>query len=638
LWGYRAAILVLLVTNIAAVLWIARSFLLGNDEAPLPGSAAAAVLPTLAGTAPADVFEKTAAHAPTSTVTPAPILIRDDQSPEAALNAQGVLLLAIQDGPFSHLFAYHPLYLPLARLTNTPWDDAAPSISPDGKRIAYAARKNGYWDLYALDLTTGQETRLTDTPEYESSPTWSPDGQWIAFERYNGTSLDIYIQSLTDPEAPAIQLTDDPGVDRSPAWAPGGREIAFVSSRSGDEEIWLAELDQVDDRFTNLSRSSHTRDRAPAWSADGNRLAWASENGGDRRIVVWDRSAPLQPAKTAGQGDLAAWSPDGTTLFSTLRGPNQVGLSAFTAVTARMTLPYLPLPGDVVGMTWVPGPLPAWLADTLADADFSPAPALWQPALTRTVLPAGRAGLAELPDVTAPQPALHDAVDEAFNTLRAQVGLETGWDALSSLENAYVPLTAPLAPSMQDDWLYTGRAFAINPLLISAGWISVNREDFHGQTYWRIYLKARYQDGSMGAPLTEMIWDLNARYAGDARAYENGGKLGPVPAGYWIDMTALTQRYGWERLPAGVNWRTFYPSIRYNQFVMTGGRNWQQAMLELYPPEALATPTPLPTYTPTALPTTARNVRPLTPTPSQTPTQAATRRPTWTPPPGGSPP
>ena len=63
----------------------------------------------------------------------------------------------------------------------------------------YSSRQNGYWDLYILDLETGEQTRLTDTPEYEGSPTWSPDGQWIAYERYNGVSLDIYLQSLTDP-------------------------------------------------------------------------------------------------------------------------------------------------------------------------------------------------------------------------------------------------------------------------------------------------------------------------------------------------------------------------------------------------------------------------------------------------------
>ncbi len=512
---------------------------------------------------------------------------------------------------------------------------SAPSFSPDGARLAFSSRQNGYWDLYILDLETGEQTRLTDTPEYESSPTWSPDGQWVAYERYNGISLDIYIQSLTEPGAAPIQMTDDPGMDRSPAWSPNGREIAFVSTRSGTEEIWLARLDNIDDRFINISRSPLRSSRYPVWSADGHHLAWASNLTGDRRIGVWDSQQPDLPARLTADGDRVAWSPDNSTLFTETRDPNGNGLAGYQMTTGRLNMPFSPLPGAVYGMIWVKGPLPSWLDQKVHSPDTNPAPALWQPILTRTVLPAGRMGLVPIPDVSEPEMMLHDAVDEAFNILRKEVAAETGWDALSSLENAYLPLTSPSIPSAQDDWLYTGRAFTLNPLLLSAGWMAVVREDFNGQTYWRVYLKARYQDGSMGAPLTAVPWDLNARFSGDPRAYELGGKPGSVPVGFWIDLTEITQRYGWERQPSLTNWRTFYPSIRFNQFMITGGLSWKQAMVELYPREALETATPLPADTPTLTPTSKYTPRftpkPVTLTPTATMTPIATRRPTWTP-------
>ena len=626
-WGYRIALAILVLTNLFALGWIAQP-LLERQGLHLPFYPASQVQPAASTPAPT----ATASLAPqTPTDTAVPISLQNGGSPTENLRAQGVLVMAIRDGSFSHLFAYHPLYLPLTRLTNTPWDDASPALSPDGKRLAYSSRQNGYWDLYALDLETGQKTRLTDTPEYEGSPTWSPDGLWIAYERYNGVSLDIYIQSLTDPSADPIQLTDDPGTDRSPSWSPGGREVAFVSSRTGDEEIWLARLDRIDDRFFNASNSPLTRDRYPVWSPDGARLAWAADESGDRRLAVWAIDHPEDGPKLLGEGELPAWSPDGNILFSKLSDPNQVGLTAYTASVGRLAVPYIPLPGEMYGMTWVKGPLPAWLDQVTSNPDTSPAEVLWQPTITRTVSPEGRAGLVTLEDVTAPQPMLLDAVDEAFVALRAQVAAETGWDVLSSLENAYLPLTSPALPTLQDDWLYTGRAFAINPLLLSAGWISIVREDFQGQTYWRVLLKARYQDGSMGMPMTEMVWDLNARYAGNTRAYEQGGKLGQVPTGYWVDLTEITRRYSWERLPAWINWRTFYPSIRFNQFVITGGLEWNQAMGDLYPPEALMTITPMPTYTATATKTPEFTPRPITVTPMPTLTQIPTRRPTWTP-------
>lgn len=618
--GYRIALFILVLTNLVAIGWIAQPSLeqrgIHLPILPENNSRVGAALQSPSPTPP----QKPG----TPTDTPVPILLQNDRSPVENMRAQGVLVLAMRDGIFSHLFAYHPLYLPLTRLTNNAWDDESPSLSPDGKRLAFASHQNGSWDLYILDLNSGQVTRLTNTPEYEGSPTWSPDGQWLAYERYNGASLDIYLQSLADTSSAPIPLTNDPGIDRSPAWSPQGREIAFVSTRSGDEEIWLARLDDTDHRFVNVSNNPLSRDSNPVWNPDGSWLAWAANEGGDQRLMVWNPAKPDLHAKAAGTGDQAAWSPDGKILFSQVRDPNHSGLTAYLAGENQLALPYSAMPGEIYGMTWVRGVLPAWLESATLNPDTQGAPALWQPALTRNVAPHGRAALIPLNDVTAPQPMLQDAVDEAFNALRAQVGAETGWDALSSLENAYVPLTSPMAPSFQDDWLYTGRAFATNPLLLSAGWMALTREDFNGQTFWRVYLKARHQDGSMGAPLQNLTWDMNARFNGDPRAYEQGGKAGPAPAGYWVDFTEIAQRYGWERLPSMINWRTFYPSIRFNQLVMTGALEWHQAMAGLYPPEALATATPLPTYTPTPENTLVPTRQP----PTETPTP--TLRPTYT--------
>ena len=110
----------------------------------------------------------------------------------------------------------------------------------------------------------------------------------------------------------------------------------------------------------------------------------------------------------------------------------------------------------------------------------------------------GRWSLVDLEGVQAPYPQMHDLADEAFDALRERVQQEVGWDALASLENAFVPITTLLDPGFGEDWLYTGRAFAINSLMTNAGWMVAVREDFGAQTYWRLYLRAQLQDGSLG--------------------------------------------------------------------------------------------------------------------------------------------
>jgi TolB protein len=604
---------------------------------------AAAATPTRPSLTPK--HSPTASQPPTTSPTPTATTLPETHTPTATSSSSaaaglnsplqaGTILAAIDEGGYSHLFAYQPKSPPLLRLTNGPWDDITPTASSDGRLVAFASNRDGQWDLYTLDLQSGDVERLTDTPEYDAAPTFSPDGRWLAYETLvgDGGGLEIYVQPV-DHSSPPQRLTDQPGADTSPAWSPGGRQIAFVSNRSGNQEIWLADLDLIDGRFTNLSRNQDASNTAPAWSPDGSQLAWASA-GLDGISSLLSSPPKRDPVSDGaphllGSGSQAAWSPDGKTILAALSTPNQAYLTAYDAHTGGLVLPPLALSGKVSGLAWSSG----WLNPQAFQNQYAITPtALWQPALTPAAdVPEGRQRVVPVPDLQAPNPLLQDLVDESFNALRQRVAQATGWDFLASLDNAYVPLTSPLPPGMGNDWLYTGRAFAFNSLPVNAGWVAVVREDLGSQTYWHVYLRTRFQDGTQGQPLHELPWNFNARSNGNPRDYEQGGALAQeIPSGYWVDFTSLAAAYGWQRLPALSTWRSSYQAARFNEFVLTGHSDWRSAMLEIYPPEALVTPTPIePTMvpaTPTVRPTrTATPTR--TPWPTRTPSPTPTARP-----------
>lgn len=77
--------------------------------------------------------------------------------------------------------------------------DTSPVWSPDGTKVAFVRRQHDHWEIYAIDVTTGQQTRLTDTPEVNGvvansvSPAWSPDGDHIAFLTDRSGAWEIWI-------------------------------------------------------------------------------------------------------------------------------------------------------------------------------------------------------------------------------------------------------------------------------------------------------------------------------------------------------------------------------------------------------------------------------------------------------------
>ena len=176
--------------------------------------------------------------------------------------------------------------------------------------------------------------------------------------------------------------------------------------------------------------------------------------------------------------------------------PTQQLISAYALNGPPIMLP-ASLPGVVRGFAW-------------PDVDLSvPLPAAFhQAALGTPQVPAAGSvsGLPDVPskrwhvvpleDVQAPSAGLHALVAPSFAEFRARFIAEAGWDVLASLESAFVPFTTSLDPGLEQDWLYTGRAFKINTLMLNAGWMSAKREDIGDQTFWRVYVRPRDQDGS----------------------------------------------------------------------------------------------------------------------------------------------
>jgi Tol biopolymer transport system component len=187
-----------------------------------------------------------------------------------------------------------------------------PTWSPDSRRIAFASKRSGSFDIYVMNADGTGTRPLTSSRVDDARPTWSPDGSRIAFER--GTPAEIYVMNADGSDAHAV--TRDPAADNQPAWSPDGRWIAFVRRVAGAEqrELWLMRPDGTGRRtLTSLNGASFS----PAWSPDSSRIAFAANRGGqffDIYIIGVDGKGLRRLTRTGHDAFEPAWSPDGRTI------------------------------------------------------------------------------------------------------------------------------------------------------------------------------------------------------------------------------------------------------------------------------------------------------------------------------------
>nr|BAL44387.1 serine/threonine protein kinase [uncultured bacterium]BAL56585.1 serine/threonine protein kinase [uncultured Chloroflexota bacterium] len=133
-------------------------------------------------------------------------------------------------------------------LTNVPGGDFDPAWSPSGRKIAFTSLRQGKSDLYILDLGDNSVTPLNvlERGDTEASqPTWSPDGKWLAFTRQRFGSYQIWKINLETGEKEQLTRSGPDYKDFSPVWSPDGMYLLF-SQRLIGQPIVRARLIPLD--------------------------------------------------------------------------------------------------------------------------------------------------------------------------------------------------------------------------------------------------------------------------------------------------------------------------------------------------------------------------------------------------------
>ena len=194
----------------------------------------------------------------------------------------------------------------LRRLTHSPWHEFDPSLSPDGRFIAYRSEPNDSPELWLMNADGSGQHRLTDDGGF---PDWSSDGSMIANAPGGGPTGKSWI-AIMNPDGSGQRRLPGTDYGEYPSWSPDGRRIAFSSNLSGYALMSIVDIEGS--RVVDLS--SVGEGGKVAWSPDGRSILFQSHRDhSDNYNDIYE----MRPDGTGVQrltranGETAAWSPDG---------------------------------------------------------------------------------------------------------------------------------------------------------------------------------------------------------------------------------------------------------------------------------------------------------------------------------------
>jgi len=182
-----------------------------------------------------------------------------------------------------------------------------PSLSPDGRYLAFATSQDGNSEIYTLDTRTNELQRLTFQAAGDLSPFWSPSGRELVFTSDRGGGPQIYLMNADGSNV--RRLTFEGDYNAAPAWSPRGDWIAFVC-RSQEGQFKLCLITPDGQKRLQITTGPGIDD-SPSWSPDGRHLVFSSMVNGQSHIFMINRDGTEQERLTSGgtHHSSPSWSP-----------------------------------------------------------------------------------------------------------------------------------------------------------------------------------------------------------------------------------------------------------------------------------------------------------------------------------------
>ena len=211
----------------------------------------------------------------------------------------------------------------IVRLTNYRSITLSPSISPDGRYLAYTSYKEGRPNLYIVDRQTNKEVYVDRADGMKLGTTWARNSIF-GYSHTSGRNSTIYAYDVEKREKRVILKGE--GIYTSPSFSPDGSKMVYVSDQYGSPQIFIKDLLSGETKRLTYWGNYNT---SPCISPKGDLIAFVAKFEGAIEICVMniDGSNP-QVLTNGGINDSPQFSPCGRyIIYSSNKGSDRFSIN-----------------------------------------------------------------------------------------------------------------------------------------------------------------------------------------------------------------------------------------------------------------------------------------------------------------------
>lgn len=215
-------------------------------------------------------------------------------------------------------------------ITTDKSDVAMPAWVPGQRKLLYCTWKNGPTQIYLQDLS-GDRKKFATYPGSNFSPSVSPDGRRVAMILSRTGNLELYVADLDGSHLQ--QLTKTKEDESSPCWSPDSASICYVSRPGAGERAGLYVVSASGGEPRRLRVGNVVNLTEPDWSPDGKSIVFTAQMGGFNICTI---PAAGGEAKILAAGEDPCWAANSRTVIFTRRDKNKRVLSLLDVPTKRV--------------------------------------------------------------------------------------------------------------------------------------------------------------------------------------------------------------------------------------------------------------------------------------------------------------